>query len=114
MSLVDMTFIAVCLFGGYWLVSSLIEAQERKALRKNAQPEQPAAQARDTAPDWATVLGVPSSASFDEVRMAYKRRMAEYHPDKVATLGEELRELAAIKAQEINAAYEAARKAHGQ
>jgi DnaJ like chaperone protein len=31
--------------------------------------------------------------------------MAEYHPDKVAQLGEELRILAEAKSKEINAAY---------
>ncbi len=33
--------------------------------------------------------------------------MQEYHPDKVAHLGSELRRLAEHKAKEINAAYNA-------
>jgi DnaJ-domain-containing protein 1 len=36
--------------------------------------------------------------------MAYRQRMAEYHPDKVAHLGPELRELAEGKATEFNLA----------
>jgi preprotein translocase subunit Sec63 len=36
--------------------------------------------------------------------MAYRQRMAEYHPDKVAHLGPELRELAERKATEFNLA----------
>jgi DnaJ like chaperone protein len=36
--------------------------------------------------------------------------MKEYHPDKVAALGVELRELAEAKAKAINSAYEKLRK----
>jgi len=37
-------------------------------------------------------------------RFQYRARIAEYHPDKLAHLGQELRELAARKALEINLA----------
>jgi hypothetical protein len=36
--------------------------------------------------------------------MAYRQRMTEYHPDKVAHLGAELRELAEREATEFNLA----------
>jgi DnaJ like chaperone protein len=38
--------------------------------------------------------------------------MSEYHPDKVAHLGDEIREIAARKSKEINAAYEEAIRQH--
>ena len=53
------------------------------------------------------VLGVGRRASADEVRAAYRARMQEYHPDKVAHLGSDLQELAHAKAQEIQRAYRA-------
>ncbi len=56
------------------------------------------------------VLGIPATASADEVQSAYRARMREYHPDKVAHLGEELQKLAHRKAQEIQEAYETLRK----
>ena len=56
------------------------------------------------------VLGVPRSASRDVVRAAYRSRMQEYHPDKVAHLGEELQALAHEKSQQIQRAY---RQLHG-
>ncbi len=51
-------------------------------------------------------LGVPESASEQEIREAYRNKMKEYHPDKVASLGAKLRELAEEESKEINRAYE--------
>ena len=52
------------------------------------------------------VLGVPRTATKDEIRAAYRDRMAKYHPDKVTHLGDELQELARTKALALNRAYE--------
>lgn len=49
---------------------------------------------------------IPPSATREAIRAAYKARMKEYHPDKVASLGEELQELAHRKSLEIQKAYE--------
>jgi DnaJ like chaperone protein len=51
------------------------------------------------------VLGVARSASSDAIQAAYRARMKEYHPDKVAHLGEELQVLAHEKSQQIQRAY---------
>ena len=59
-------------------------------------------------PRWATVLGVRSDATREEVSAAYKRKISEYHPDKVTRLGPEIRELAEQRSKEINAAYDEA------
>ena len=56
------------------------------------------------------ILGIGCSASREEIQAAYKARMQEYHPDKVAHLGEELQEVAHRKAVEIQQAYEQLRK----
>jgi DnaJ like chaperone protein len=56
------------------------------------------------------VLGVARSASSDAIQAAYRARMKEYHPDKVAHLGEELQKLATEKSQQIQRAY---RQLHG-
>jgi DnaJ like chaperone protein len=57
---------------------------------------------------WWEVLSVPSDATLEQVKSAYRRLMAEYHPDKVATMGKEIRELAEKKSKQINQAYTAA------
>ena len=62
--------------------------------------------------DAYTILGVRRGDTFDEIRRAYRERMKEYHPDKVAGLGSELRELAERKAKEINMAFEELKRMH--
>jgi len=62
-------------------------------------------QSGSTKTAWHEVLGVAPSASSDEIRDAYKRKMSQYHPDKVASLGEEFMEIAVNKSKEINMAY---------
>lgn len=58
-----------------------------------------------------SILGLSSRPTSEELKKAYRDRIREYHPDKVAHLGLELRQLAERKAKEINAAYEYASKA---
>jgi pyruvate dehydrogenase complex dehydrogenase (E1) component len=54
---------------------------------------------------WSVVLEVSPAASVEEIRAAYLRRIREYHPDKVASLGKEIREIAERRSKEINVAY---------
>jgi DnaJ-domain-containing protein 1 len=53
-----------------------------------------------------SIIGVQWGADSQTIKAAYRRRIMEYHPDKVAKLGAELRELAERKARLINAAYD--------
>ena len=58
--------------------------------------------------DAYTTLGVSPDASDTEVRNAWKRKMAAFHPDKIQgkDLDPEWLELANEKSAKINAAYE--------
>ena len=69
-------------------------------------PNQARAAADDEDDDPYRVLGVKSMASAEEIKAAYRLRIAEYHPDKVAHLGPELRTLADKKTKAIQRAYE--------
>jgi len=51
-------------------------------------------------------LGLGSNASAEEVKTAYRNKIKQYHPDKVASLGKELQDVARKKSLEINRAYE--------
>ena len=57
------------------------------------------------------VLGVSPTATNDEVKAAFRRLALQNHPDKVASLGEDVRKAAEKKFQEINAAKETIWKA---
>lgn len=59
------------------------------------------------------VLGVSPQASDEEVKKAYRRLALEHHPDKVASLGDDIRRAAEKKFQEINAAKDKIWKARG-
>lgn len=59
------------------------------------------------------ILGLNLDASIEDIKTAYKQKMKDYHPDRVANLGEEIRELAAKKTTEINKAYEIIKKSKG-
>ena len=56
------------------------------------------------------LLGVNETDSDAVIAKRYKQRVKEYHPDQVAHLGQELRDLAANKTTEINAAFAAIRR----
>jgi hypothetical protein len=53
-----------------------------------------------------SILGLTRYPTPEVLKQAYRDRIREYHPDKVAHLGSELRQLAERKAKEINAANE--------
>lgn len=59
------------------------------------------------------ILGIDRNSTIDEIKMAYKRKVKEYHPDFVQKLGQEIRDLATKKIQEINFAFELIKKERG-
>lgn len=53
-----------------------------------------------------TVLGVRREAAPEEIKRAYRELAGKYHPDKVAHLGDEFREMAENRFKNIQAAYQ--------
>jgi DnaJ like chaperone protein len=51
------------------------------------------------------ILGVSPEASIEQIRSAYRKLAAQYHPDTVANLGEEFTAVAEEKFKLINEAY---------
>lgn len=58
-------------------------------------------------------LEITPEATDEEIRKAYRKMAVKYHPDKVAYLGEELKNQANEKFQQLNSAYEKIKKARG-
>lgn len=56
------------------------------------------------------ILGLSGNICKQDIKNAYRKAINEYHPDKVASLGPELRALAEKKAKEINGAYQFLKK----
>lgn len=52
------------------------------------------------------ILGVEQGASKEDIRAAYKKLAAQYHPDKVQHLGKEFQEMAHKKFVAIQKAYD--------
>lgn len=52
------------------------------------------------------ILGVPQDADDQKIRTAYRELANQYHPDKVAHLGEEFQKLAEERFKEIQQAYD--------
>jgi DnaJ like chaperone protein len=107
------------LFLGYWIISKLIsgkkvepekseQTQEKDEFKHEYESKKSDFQA------WYEVLCVSRTASMDEIQASYKSLIRQYHPDKVATLGEELRNLAEQKSKEINVAYKEAQDLRGR
>ena len=59
------------------------------------------------------MLGISTTATDDEVKAAYRKMALKHHPDRVATLGEDIRKAAEKKFQDINDAKERIFKARG-
>jgi hypothetical protein len=118
MRLTDLAVILFGLFAGYWAVSKLFFGSPKP--NDDAKPAPPPSAPPPSAPppsaplpQWHEILQVGPSASEGEIRDAYKRMISLYHPDKVESLGPDLKTLAVQKSQEITAAYREGMLARG-
>ena len=64
--------------------------------------------------DWAyEVLEIKKEATDDEVKKAYRRMAMKYHPDKLAGMGEDIKQQSTEKFRKINEAYEHIKSVRG-
>ena len=59
------------------------------------------------------ILEISPNATDEEVKKAYRSMAVKYHPDKVAHLGDDIKNAAEEKLQKLNAAYEKIKKERG-
>jgi hypothetical protein len=90
-----------------WQAQKTSSAHSHEDARERPRSEEPSSSAEPRPPafDPYAVLGVPPDATLDQIKTAYRALIVQYHPDKVAQLGPELRQLAAEKSRQINDAY---------
>jgi len=115
---------------GYWIVGNLFNrkpdsssgstagenatggAQQNRSHQEDPSNEKPSKE--DYIPaSWFRILEVSEDAIQEQIVAAYKQKIRQYHPDKVAQMGAEIRELAEFKSKQINAAYDYAMKLRG-
>lgn len=102
-------FIVLCaLFFGYGLVRLLLTSKE-EAETSESNGKHPYDLPKESNHEaWYKTLDVTPGASFEEIKAAYKRKISQYHPDKVSSLGPEFTLIAEKKTKQINSAYEEA------
>jgi DnaJ-domain-containing protein 1 len=107
----DLIVIGFCGLIGYGLVWFVLSLRSRlnRERTSNAETERPDPQ-QDRVPDWYQVLGVSQTATIDGIKVAYHRKIMQYHPDRVEDLGPEFKRIAESRTREINRAYEIACK----
>ncbi|MBI9085668.1 MAG: DnaJ domain-containing protein [Desulfobacterales bacterium] len=83
-------------------------AKRRKGFQQEARRPDSGGNANEQPPEANPyrVLGIGLDATPEQIRQAYRTLAAQYHPDKVAHLGEEFRTLAEKRFKEIQEAYE--------
>lgn len=81
------------------------DASNERTNRSN-QSGGPSQEKKSVPKAWNDVLDVTLDASLEEIRKAYKKKIGQYHPDKVSGLGPEFTVIAERMAKEINDAYE--------
>ena len=130
MSGTELLVIAFGLYIGYWVMSRFgtgksdkqqpsnppgVDPEEQYERTKREPDEQHRQQQTESIDPvfWYEVLSVAPTSSTQEIRHAYKTLISQYHPDKVASLGPELRELCERKTKEINVAYKRAMAERG-
>ncbi len=74
--------------------------------RRRESREAPGGHGGQDRKDPYTILGVDRNASPEEIKKAYRRLAATYHPDKFAHLGEAFQKTAEERFKEIQEAYQ--------
>lgn len=67
---------------------------------------------RETGSDFK-ILEITPDATNDEIKKAYRKMAKKYHPDKVASLGEDVKKQAEEKFRQVQDAYESLKKERG-
>lgn len=117
MSTTEILVVAFGLFLGYWIVAKLIGggASTRETSAPVSDPSLSSIPVAEEASsvEWHEVLEVDRTASVAQIRAAYARLSEQYRPEKVAELGEDIRQLARQRLAQIEVAYREALRERG-
>lgn len=98
----ELAVIIGCGVLGYWLVAVMWPSlRTARASSPPPVPEQPRVM-------WHEELGIAPDAARETIEAAFRAKVAEYHPDRIAHLPIEAREQARMRVLELELAYDAA------
>ena len=91
-------------------ICQLLGIQTQQSYNQHQQPQSP-----DQLHEAYSTLGLSANASVTEVKKAYRKLMAEHHPDRMIAKGlpQEMIDIATEKASKIQQAYSTLKKARG-
>ena len=98
--------LVVCALFGFWLVSRFLDKSGPKESKTQPRDESPSGPEPDPVGDACRILDLARPFTAQQLRAAYRRRISQYHPDKVSALGPEFMAIAEQKTKEINVAFE--------
>lgn len=102
-------FVVICaLFFGFGLVRLLLTSKEEDEASESYGKHPYDFAEEKKSESWFEILEVDSMATLEEIKLAYKKKISQYHPDKVSALGPEFTPIAEKKTKQINAAYDEA------
>jgi preprotein translocase subunit Sec63 len=87
-----------------WIVSQVILKRTPSTHYRKQARTRPQSKLKSQTP--YEILDIEPTASREEIAKAYRKMAKKYHPDTVADLAPEFRELAEKRMKAINAAYE--------
>ena len=101
MKLVNFLAMAALGYVIIWIYRDLKQQLRNRDAEKSPKPakKQASSKAYET-------LGIAPGATMKEIKKAYQALIQKYHPDRVADMGPELKDVAEKRTKEINAAYE--------
>ena len=100
-------FVVICaLFFGFGMVRLLLSSKKEDEASESYGPYDSEEEKKDES--WFQTLEVDSMATLEEIKLGYKKKISQYHPDKVSVLGPEFTPIAEKKTKQINAAYDEA------
>jgi preprotein translocase subunit Sec63 len=101
----------VFLFGLGYLV--MVGLRYMRIFNGRGQPEvSHEAEKRQREKRFHEVLGIQGKVTGEQIKKAYRRRIAEYHPDKVQNMAPEIRKLAEQRTAELTEAYAYLKEKH--
>ena len=107
MKLVNFLAMAALGYVIIWIYRDLKEQLRNKDAAGTAQSTKKRASSKSY-----EILGIAPDTSLKEIKKAYQALIQQYHPDRVADMGPELKDVAEARTKEINAAYEELKRSH--